>query len=86
VSNALSEEIRRLPVLVYQFNVSFHTEQHDLIVYKEELCHHVENGLVSKLRATLSTAIDTDIKNSQREMTGNKLYAFNARYFILLVE
>ena len=72
-------------MLVDEFNLSFHPEQLVLNVYKKELHHHVENGLGSNLRARLSTALAMNIENSQREMTGNKQYAFNVRYFVLLV-
>ncbi|XP_069681371.1 transmembrane GTPase Marf-like [Periplaneta americana] len=68
VSKALSEEIRRLAVLVDEFNLPFHPEQLVLNVYKKELNLHVENGLGSNLRARLSTALAMNIENSQREM------------------
>lgn len=45
VSKALSEEIRRLAVLVDEFSVPFHSEPLVLNVYKRELHSHVENGL-----------------------------------------
>lgn len=45
VSKALSEEIRRLAVLVDEFSVPFHTDPVVLNVYKRELHTHVENGL-----------------------------------------
>lgn len=69
VSKALNEEIRRLSVLVDEFNLPFHPEQLVLNVYKKELHLHVENGLGSNLRARLSTALAMNIENSQREMT-----------------
>nr|XP_012146448.1 PREDICTED: transmembrane GTPase Marf isoform X3 [Megachile rotundata] len=69
VSKALSEEIRRLAVLVDEFSVPFHTDPLVLNVYKRELHTHVENGLGSNLRARLSTALALNIENSQREMT-----------------
>lgn len=69
VSKALSEEIRRLAVLVDEFSVPFHSEALVLNVYKRELHTHVENGLGSNLRARLSTALALNIENSQREMT-----------------
>ena len=72
MSKALSEEIDRLSVLVDEFNLPFHPEQLVLNVYKEELHRHVENGLVSKLRARLSTTFELMIEKIQREMTGNK--------------
>lgn len=45
VSKALSEEIRRLSVLVDEFSVPFHPEPLVLNVFKRELHSHVENGL-----------------------------------------
>lgn len=69
VSKALNEEIRRLSVLVDEFNVPFHTEYVVLHAYKNELHKHIENGLGSNLRARLSTALALNIENSQREMT-----------------
>ena len=70
VSKALSEEIRRLSVLVDEFSIPFHPEPLVLNVYKKELHLHVESGLGSNLRARLSTALAMNIENSQREMTG----------------
>lgn len=45
VSKALSEEIRRLHILIDEFNVPFHPEPLVLNVYKRELHSHVENVL-----------------------------------------
>jgi len=70
ISKALSEEIRRLGVLVDEFSAPFHSDQLVLNVYKKELHSYVESGLGSNLRARLSTALALNIENSQREMTG----------------
>ncbi|XP_067213818.1 transmembrane GTPase Marf isoform X3 [Linepithema humile] len=69
VSKALNDEIRRLPVLVDEFNVPFHPDLLVLNVYKRELHTHVENGLGSNLRARLSTALALNMEKSQQEMT-----------------
>jgi len=55
--------------LVHGFNLPFKPTQYE---YKTKLHHHVESGLGSKLRARVSTALEMNIGNSQREMTGNK--------------
>lgn len=65
----MNEEIRRLSVLVDEFNLPFHPEPLVLNVYKKEIHAHVENGLGSNLRARLSTALAMNMENSQREMT-----------------
>lgn len=68
VSKALSDEIRRLSVLVDEFNTPFHPEALVLNVYKRELHHYVEEGLGSNLRSRLSTALAMNIESSQKEM------------------
>lgn len=68
MSNALSDEIRRLSILVDEFNLPFHSDPLVLNVYKKELHSHVESGLGSNLRARLSTALAMNIEQSQREM------------------
>ena len=57
-------------MLVDEFNLPFNPEQ--LNEYKKELHHHVESGLGSNLCARLSTELEMNIENIQREMTGNK--------------
>jgi mitofusin len=69
VSKALSEEIRRLGVLVDEFANPFHPDPMVLNVYKKELHRHCECGLGSNLRAKLSTALQLNMENSQKEMT-----------------
>lgn len=69
VSKALSDEIRRLSVLVDEFHAPFHSEQLVLQHYKKELHNHVEACLGSNLRARLSTALALNMEASQKEMT-----------------
>lgn len=66
----MSEEIRRLAVLVDEFSLPFHAEPLVLNVYKRELHAHVENGLGSNLRARLSTALAMNVEAAQKEMCG----------------
>ncbi|MCL4136454.1 UNVERIFIED_CONTAM: hypothetical protein GTU68_039291 [Idotea baltica] len=73
VSNALNEEIRRLSVLVDEFNEPFHPDPLVLNVYKKTLHAHVEAGLGSNLRARLSSALALNIESSQQEMTKRML-------------
>lgn len=68
MSKALSDEIRRLSVLVDEFCLPFHSDPLVLNVYKKELHSHVESGLGSNMRARLSTALALNIDQSQREM------------------
>lgn len=68
VSKALSDEIRRLGVLVDEFSNPFHPDPMVLNVYKKELHRHCESGLGSNLRARLSTALAMNMENSQKEM------------------
>jgi len=68
VSKALSDEIRRLSVLVDEFHAAFHSDNLVLQVYKKELHNHVESCLGSNLRARLSTALALNMETSQKEM------------------
>jgi len=66
VSEALREDICHLSVLVDEFNLPFKPEKSE---YKMKLYHHIENELGRKLCARVSTEIETNVENSQREMT-----------------
>lgn len=64
----MSDEIRRLYVLVDEFNSPFHSDPLVLNAYKKELNSHVETGLGSNLRARLSTDLAMTMEQSQKEM------------------
>ncbi|CAG2102222.1 unnamed protein product [Medioppia subpectinata] len=68
VSSALTEEIRRLSLLVNDFDRPFSSDCLVLGVYKKELHSHVERGLGSNLRARLSTALTCNVESAQHEM------------------
>lgn len=68
MSKALSDEIRRLSVLVDEFDLPFHSDPLVLNVYKKELHSHVESGLGSNMRGRLSTALALNIDQSKKEM------------------
>ena len=65
----MNEEIRRLSVLVEEFNEPFRADSLVLNVYKKSLHSHVEAGLGSNLRSRLSAAVAMNIESSQQEMT-----------------
>ncbi|RWS17962.1 Transmembrane GTPase Marf-like protein [Dinothrombium tinctorium] len=68
VCSALNEEIRRLSLLVSDFEKPFSSDPLVLSVYKKELHSHVERGLGSNLRARLSTALSCCVESAQKEM------------------
>ncbi|KAL1440465.1 hypothetical protein MTO96_009499 [Rhipicephalus appendiculatus] len=70
VAGALSEEIRRLELLVGEFERPFHPDPLVLGVYKRELHAYVERGLGCNLRARLSTTLQMSVENAQKEMIG----------------
>ena len=53
VAKGLSEEIRRLSVLVDEFSDPFHPDPLVVNVFKSKLNHHIENGVGSNLKARL---------------------------------
>lgn len=69
VSNAFTEEIRRLAILVDEFDRPFHPDPLLLALYKKELHAHVESGLGRNLQTRCSIALKTSVESSQQEMT-----------------
>lgn len=68
VAKGLSEEIRRLAVLVDEFNDPFHPDPLVVNVYKSKLAHHLESGVGSNLKARLSADLQLNMETQQRDM------------------
>merc|ERR1719282_1805886 len=68
VAKGLSEEIRRLAVLVDEFNDPFHPDPLVVNVYKSKLAHHPESGVGSNLKARLSADLQLNMETQQRDM------------------
>ncbi|XP_040286896.1 mitofusin-2 [Bufo bufo] len=68
VSNAMAEEIRRLSVLVDDFQIDFHPSSVVLKVYKNELHRHIEEGLGRNLSERCSNTISVSLQATQQEM------------------
>lgn len=69
VASAFTDEIRRLSSLVDQFNRPFHPDNEILLVYKQELHKHVEDGLGHNLAKKLSDEIIRNLTHLQSEIT-----------------
>ncbi|XP_051930190.1 mitofusin-1b isoform X3 [Hippocampus zosterae] len=69
VSNAMSEEICRLHVIVDEFHADFHPSPHVLKLYKSELLSHVEEGMGKNLAFRCSDAVNASVQSTQRFMT-----------------
>ncbi|XP_032490583.1 mitofusin-2 isoform X1 [Phocoena sinus] len=68
VSTAMAEEIRRLSVLVDEYQMDFHPSPVVLKVYKNELHRHIEEGLGRNMSDRCSTAITSSLQTMQQEM------------------
>ena len=68
VGKALSEEIRRLAVLVDEFNDPFHPDPLVLNVYKSKMNNHIESGVGSNLKSRLSSDLQANMESHQQEM------------------
>nr|CAB3263789.1 mitofusin-2 [Phallusia mammillata] len=68
VRTAMTDEIRRLPLLVDEFQRPFHPNPMVLRVYKAELYHHVEDGLGRNLSARCSAALQRQIDRNRGDM------------------
>ena len=62
----MSEEIRRLSVLVDDFNDPFHPDPLVVNVYKSRLNHHIENGIGSNLKSRLSTDLQLNVESHEQ--------------------
>ncbi|XP_069466007.1 mitofusin-2 [Ambystoma mexicanum] len=68
VSNAMAEEIRRLSVLVDEFQMDFHPSQVVLKVYKNELHRHIEEGLGRNMSDRCSSTITVSLQATRQDM------------------
>ena len=68
VAKGLSEEIRRLSVLVDEFSDPFHPDPLVVNVYKSKLNHHIENGVGSNLKTRLSSDLQLNMETQQKDM------------------
>ncbi|XP_030078142.1 mitofusin-2 isoform X1 [Microcaecilia unicolor] len=68
VSNAMAEEIRRLSVLVDEFQTDFHPSPVVLKIYKNELHKYIEEGLGRNMSNRCSNAIAVSLQITQQEM------------------
>ncbi|KAK1340490.1 hypothetical protein QTO34_019060, partial [Cnephaeus nilssonii] len=68
VSTAMAEEIRRLSVLVDEYQMDFHPSPVVLKVYKNELHRHIEEGLGRNMSDRCSTAITGSLQTMQQDM------------------
>jgi mitofusin len=75
VCSALTEEIRRLNILVNDYDKPFNPEAHFLEAYKKELHSHVEKGLGMNLRARLSAALSGQVETASKHMEGRVIKA-----------
>ncbi|XP_041377869.1 mitofusin-2-like isoform X1 [Gigantopelta aegis] len=73
VSSALNDEIRRLSLLVEEFDRPFHHDPMMLAIYKKELHAHVEEGLGRNLQMRCSAALLGGIDITQSQMTDRLL-------------
>ncbi|KAL8569740.1 hypothetical protein ACOMHN_007263 [Nucella lapillus] len=69
VASALNDEIRRLSLLVEEFDRPFHPDQMLLNVYKKELHAHVEQTLGRNLQSRCSAALLQAIESTEKQMT-----------------
>ncbi|MEE6501363.1 hypothetical protein FKM82_004147 [Ascaphus truei] len=68
VSSAMMDEIRRLSLLVDDFDADFHSSQQVLKHYKNELNMHIEKGMGRKLADRCSNAVNESIQRAQEDV------------------
>uniref|UniRef100_A0A2C9K6X0 Dynamin-type G domain-containing protein n=1 Tax=Biomphalaria glabrata TaxID=6526 RepID=A0A2C9K6X0_BIOGL len=88
VSSALNDEIRRLSLLVEEFERPFHPDPMLLNIYKKELHNHIEQTLGRNLQARCSTLVIQAVDATQMNMTerlGEILPAENKQQLLNLI-
>ncbi|KAL4221326.1 Mitofusin-2 [Mactra antiquata] len=68
VASTLNDEIRRLAILVDEFDRPFHADQTSINLYKKELHSHIEDGLGRNVQAKCSAALISAVEKTQNEM------------------
>ncbi|OCT80747.1 mitofusin 1 L homeolog isoform X1 [Xenopus laevis] len=68
VSNAMTDEIHHLSLLVDKFDGEFHPSLSVLKLYKNELNTHIENGMGRKLANRCSDAVNSSIQRAQEDI------------------
>ncbi|KAH9499383.1 Mitofusin-2 [Bulinus truncatus] len=71
VSSALNDEIRRLSLLVEEFERPFHPDPMLINIYKKELHSHIEQTLGRNLQARCSSLVIQAVEATQKNMTDN---------------
>ncbi|XP_028394078.1 mitofusin-2-like [Dendronephthya gigantea] len=69
VAQAMSDEIKRLGILVNQFDHPFHTHPGFIRTYKRELHTHIANGLGRNLTTRCGSALSQSIEETKKSMT-----------------
>ncbi|XP_052238703.1 mitofusin-2-like isoform X2 [Dreissena polymorpha] len=85
VAMTLKDEIRRLAILVDEFDRPFHVDQTSMDIYKQELHAHIESGLGRNVQSRCAVTLQTALETTQREMTG-KTFCWIKRMSALLPE
>ncbi|XP_064418338.1 mitofusin-1 [Latimeria chalumnae] len=71
VSTAMTDEIRKLSVLVDEFHSDFHPVSQVMKLYKNELNMYIEEGLGRNLADRCSSAVNESIRRAQEDMIEN---------------
>ncbi|XP_042194886.1 mitofusin-1 isoform X1 [Callorhinchus milii] len=71
VSNAMTDEICRLSVLVDEFHADFHSSPQVLKLYRSDLHKHIEERLGKNLAGRCSSAVSASLQTAQLQMIDN---------------
>ncbi|XP_046850405.1 mitofusin-2-like [Xenia sp. Carnegie-2017] len=69
VATAMNDEIKRLGILVNQFDHPFHAHSTVIEIYKRDLVTHIANGLGRNLTARCGLALSQSIDETKQSMT-----------------
>ena len=82
----MKDEIKRLGILVNQFNHSFETDPTSIETYKQELYTHIANGLKRNLTERCGSALSQSIDETKQSMTGKQKFTLQFVFYAILYE
>ena len=82
----MNDEIKRLGILVNQFDHPFETDPTSIETYKRDLVTHIANGLRRNLTARCGLALSQIINKTKQSMTGKQKLTLQFVFYAIVYE
>ena len=82
----MNDEIKRLGILVNQFDHPFHTHSTFIETYKRDLVTHIADDLGRNLTPRCGLALSQSINKTKQSMTGKQKLTLEFVFYAILYE